>query len=450
MNPEQRAVFDFVRTHPNQSVLITGPAGTGKTYLTRAILHWLQEESHPPLNVGITGSTGNAAVLLQGRTLHSFLGIGLAKSPPETLVKAMNAKQLIKLRRLHTLVLDEVSMISAELMELIDAVLRLVRKNDVPFGGVRFIFIGDACQLPPVNGGYFFQSRAWMDADIQVFQLTTLVRQQGDHRFQELLSRARWGALNADDIALLKSRVAQAKPAVPTQSGEPAEPSGQAVKPTRLYAVNHSVDKENDKAFNQLLLSLPSKDHMRVYQTDYYDPDCSAANRAKMKKYAEQARIPEDLLLCIGAQVMITWNQPPETGIVNGTRGVVCELQPKAVGIQLVSGETALIPYMTLDYPGENPGLYHKKDAILKPYIRFMPIRLAYALSIHKSQGVTLDAAEIDLGDSIFEYGQAYTALSRVKSLDALRLTAFSPRAFRTHPAVVAFYTERLGTTCDM
>jgi ATP-dependent DNA helicase PIF1 len=99
-----------------------------------------------------------------------------------------------------------------------------------------------------------------------------------------------------------------------------------------------------------------------------------------------------------------------------------------------------MIPYMHLEYPDEYPKVFTKADASALPYIRFMPIRLAYALSIHKSQGITLDAAEIDLGDSIFEYGQAYTALSRVKSLDALRLTAFSRRVFRTHPDVVAFY----------
>jgi ATP-dependent DNA helicase PIF1 len=427
MNAEQQAVFDFIRKNHNQSVLITGPAGTGKTYLTKAILKWLLHECHPPIPVGITGSTGNAAVLIQGRTLHSYLGIGLAKSPPEQLVKSMNAKNIAKLRRLHTLILDEVSMISAELMDIIDAVLRIVRKKDRPFGNVRCVFIGDACQLPPVCGGYFFKAAAWEAANITVFQLTTLVRQQSDTRFQELLSRARWGNLNAEDIALLKSRVGAAACAPD-------------VKPTRLYAVNVNVDKENDKSFNELLLTIPSKDQVHTYKTDYYDPLGSVATQLKMKKYAQQARIPEEILLCIGAQVMITWNQAPETGIVNGTRGVICELQEDCVGIRLVSGATAMIPYMRLDYPDESPKVFTKADASALPYIQFMPIRLAYALSIHKSQGITLDAAEIDLGDSIFEYGQAYTALSRVKSLDALRLTAFSRRVFRTHPDVVAFY----------
>lgn len=151
---------------------------------------------------------------------------------------------------------------------------------------------------------------------------------------------------------------------------------------------------------------------------------------------------------------MVTWNQPgEESSIVNGTRGVVVKVHSDSVVLKLKDGSLANIPYMRIDYPDNDSPLMYRDEyggmdtTIQKATISFMPIRLAYALSIHKSQGVTLDCAEIDLGESVFEYGQAYTALSRVKSLDSLSLTSFSRCVFRTHPAVMAFYGHPTPTS---
>jgi ATP-dependent DNA helicase PIF1 len=425
MNPEQQAIFDSILAHPDRSVLITGPAGTGKTYLTKALIEAFQQ-SMPANALGITGSTGAAAVLIQGRTLHSFLGIGLAKSPADDLIRKMSKNQKAKLCRLRTLVVDEVSMLSASLIDLVDAVLRGVRSKDLPFGGVRCVFIGDACQLPPVQGAYFFLSSAWKNAEIQVFQLKTLVRQQGDLRFQELLSRARWGTLTPEDIALLKSRV-----------GVRGAFEISGILPTRLYAINDQVDRENHRSYQALLTTHQPTPQKAVYKTQLIDP--TGTFRAKLQKYAEQARIPPFVELCIGCQVMVLWNQAPETEIVNGTRGVVVAFQEDAVVLKDTKGRRITIPYATMDYHDETTSkVFYREEA--NPGIRFMPLKLAYGVSIHKSQGTTLDAAEINLGESIFEYGQAYTALTRVKSLEALCLSAFSPKAFRTHPDVLAFY----------
>lgn len=445
MTPEQKVVFDFVCGHPTQSVLITGPAGTGKTYLTNALLKWFADECHPPIRVAVTGSTGAAAVLINGRTLHSYLGIGLAKPPIPALIAKIPKRVQTRLRRLHTLVIDETSMVSASLMDIIDIVLRTVRSVDLPFGGVRCIFIGDACQLPPVTGGYFFQAASWKTLNPKVFQLTRLIRQDGDTRFQELLMRARWGQLNDDDVALLKSRMRS-----PETTSSESENTDAMVQPTRLYSVNRDVDSVNDKELHKLLLKQPSNETVRTYKTEYYDPMNSVTTLLKMKQYANQSRIPDDVLLCVGAQVMVTWNQPDESSIVNGTRGVVIRVLPDSVVIQLKNHSIATIPYMRVEYPGDE-SLPKFSDgfgiemANTRAHISFLPIRLAYALSIHKSQGVTLDCAEIDLGESVFEYGQAYTALSRVKSLESLSLTSFARCVFRTHPAVMAFY----GHTID-
>jgi len=444
MTPEQKAVFDFVRNHPNDSVLITGPAGTGKTYLTNALLEWFKYVCHPPIRVAVTGSTGAAAVLIQGRTLHSYMGIGLAKPPVAALIAKIPKYIKNRLYQLHTLVIDEISMIPASLMDIVDQVFRSIRSVDLPFGGVRCIFIGDACQLPPVTGGYFFQSLSWKTLNPKVFQLTRLIRQDGDTRFQELLMRARWGQLTTEDVALLKSRLLSSKKIN----------NANEVQPTRLYSINKDVDTENEKEFHKLILLQPSNETVRTYKTEYYDPMNSVTTLLKMKQYANQSRISDAILLCVGAQVMVTWNQPTESKIVNGTRGVILQVYEDSVLIQLKDCSVATIPYMRIDYP-EDASLPNFSDghglepANSRASIRFLPIRLAYALSIHKSQGVTLDCAEIDLGESVFEYGQAYTALSRVKSLESLYLTSFSRCVFRTHPAVMAFYGHTTNTTTN-
>jgi ATP-dependent DNA helicase PIF1 len=451
LTSDQKRVLDTILNNAKQSVLITGPAGTGKSFLLKAITAAF-ETSKEPIRFAMTASTGSAAVLVKGRTLHSFMGIGLAKSPATALVAKMHPPQLRRLRMLHTLILDEVSMISAGLFDLIDEVFRLVRKNSIPFGGVRGIFVGDACQLPPVDGEYFFKSNVWNTLSPKVFSLTELIRQSGDTNFQELLQRLRWGTMTAEDYTLLETRV---RPGTSTESGGNATET--EVKPTRLYAMNRDVDKENDKAFHAQMLRVASKDHVRTYATYFNAPQdmsktAKAATIQKLKQYAASCRIPDAVLLCYGAQVMITWNVGTDQGIVNGTRGVITAFANDGVQIQMKNRIRTWIPYIQISMPSDEESSHRSsllsvgEDPLRAPEfpscptIYYLPVRLAYALSIHKSQGITLDSAEMDLGASIFEYGQAYTALSRMKSLDSVVLTALSPKAFKTHPDVLAFY----------
>lgn len=402
MNTKQQEVFSLVQQGHN--VLLTGPAGTGKTYTMKHIIDWAHSRYK---KTGVTASTGMAAYLLQGKTIHSFLGIGLGSKPASQLsaiVKSKNVALWNKLRTLDILIIDEISMIKDELLDKISDFLSIVRgQNTKPFGGVQMILCGDFCQLPPVDGQFCFQSDSWKKANMKICVLEELVRQSGDIAFQDMLQKLRWGNCTADILKKLKGL---------------KNTQFQGVMPTKLYSVNVDVDKINREEFEALKNDTGAAEVQ--YSTRYStNPNTDA--------WCKSIRVPENIVLCPGAQVMITWNMGPD--LVNGTRCVVVRCTADGPVIRLLNGQEILIEYIKITSE-DDEGIY----------CNFIPLRLAYAISIHKSQGMTLDAVEMDLGDSIFEYGQAYTALSRARSLDSVRITKVKASSFRTNPTVKKFY----------
>lgn len=397
---DQQVAFDHVKA--GASVFITGPAGSGKSFLIRAIQEFA---SNINKNAGITATTGNAAVLLEGRTIYSFLGIGLATEPAAELAsKVMKNRQLFnKLRKLHMLIIDEISMLPDDILDKINEYLSIVRKTEKPFGGVQMILVGDPCQLPPVKGKFFFLSNAWAQLNPMKITLTTIVRQEKDQKFKDMLNRLRWGECSkSDKKALLACKETF---------------FSEFIKPTRLFAINSLVDQVNAMEFDELLKTGAKS---KSYATHFSSPAA--------EKWARSSAISPSTTLADGAQVVITFNIKQQEDLVNGTRGMVISVHDTHVAIATKDGRTALITYCEIT--NEDPSMV----------IRFMPLKLAYALTIHKSQGMTLDAVEIDLGSSIFEYGQAYTALSRVRDLSSVRILNIKARSFKTHPAVLEFY----------
>lgn len=402
MNRLQQEAFDAVRE--GRSILLTGPAGTGKTYVLQQIIMWARDACK---DVGITASTGLAAYMLRGRTIHSFLGIGLgAKSATALADKVMKIKGVYnRLRGLEVLLIDEVSMIEGEFLEKISDFLSILRGDTRPFGGIQVVLCGDFCQLPPVNGEYCFTSGFWKTAGIETVMLEELVRQDKDTEFQKMLGELRWGVCTKDTLKRLK--------------GLKDTRFEGGVVPTRLYSVNVDVDKINAYEYKKMVDKGAAT---RVYKSKF-------TTHPSTEQWCKSVKIPEEVELCVGAQVLVTWNLPTDLTIVNGTRGVVTEVGESGPKIRLVSGREVKIEPMKIACEDND-----------KIAAMFVPLRLAYALSIHKSQGMTLDAVEIDLGESIFEYGQAYVALSRARSLDSVRVVEVKSRSFRTHPKVKEFY----------
>jgi ATP-dependent DNA helicase PIF1 len=299
-------------------------------------------------------------------------------------------------------------MLDAELFNKISEYISLVRRCSKPFGGIQIIASGDFCQLEPVNGGYCFKATEWEKTNFVPVKLKKLIRQDGDLKFQKMLKKLRFGICSEKNYQIL-SELSK------TDFGD--------VKPTILYPRNYDVDKINKKKYQELIESGA------VTQTYTIAYPTLAKNRDKAMKWLKSLEIPEKIELCEGAQVMVLANINQDAGIVNGTRGVITKLLPKSVIIKRVNGELYEIGYhKTIAVDDENIS------------VSFMPLKLAYALTIHKSQGATLDAIEIDIGSNIFAAGQAYTALSRARDLNSVKIKAISKNSFIVDDDVLEFY----------
>jgi ribosomal protein L7Ae-like RNA K-turn-binding protein len=398
LSDEQNDVIKAVLNGKN--VLLMGSGGTGKSTLIKHLTYICNEKG---INIGITASTGSAAVLIDGKTVHSYLGIGLAKDTPKALASTLfykYKKKATELKNLKILLIDEISMIDGNLLSKISAFLSIVRSDSRHFGGLQIILSGDMYQLPPVTGILVFKSDIWNEIEFSRHILTKIYRQENDMLFQEILERAKLGAITDEDLKILKSCKGQH--------------FTEGIKPTCLYATNSKVDLINNEEYNLL------KENEMEYKTAY--------SNKESKSYCDNIGVPGILKLKIGAQVMVTRNVNSELKLANGTRGVVVNMFPDYVVIQTLHGCREIRPFECI-----NENDKHLTYSVI-------PLKLAWAVTIHKAQGVTLDCCKIDIGESLFAYGQAYTALSRVKNLNGLCVINITKSAFKTHPDVLEFY----------
>ena len=396
LNEKQKEVIKCVDDYNN--VFLTGSPGTGKSYTLMKIIELLRFKNK---NYGITALTGCAAVLINAQTVHSFLGIGLGKDSISNIIfklKNRNKPKYQKLYDLQTLVIDEISMMDDTLFEKISELFCKIKDNKRPFGGLQLILVGDFCQLPPINGNYCFTSSIWSKINLKSIELIEIVRQKGDIEFQNILQEIRTGKCSKKTFnKLLELRETKFE---------------NGIIPTRLYPISVDVDNINTMKFNNLCKK--EKSTIWLYKSVSYNKNI------KQELY--------DISLIKNTQIMITRNIDIDNGLLNGTRGIVDELYDNYIIIKDVNNKLHKIEY------------YTDLDENMCKLINFIPVKLAYALSIHKSQGMTIDALAIDLGCNIFIAGQLYTALSRAKTLNSIKIIDLHQESFITHPLVKNFY----------
>jgi ATP-dependent exoDNAse (exonuclease V) alpha subunit len=395
-----------------RNIFITGPGGTGKSVLVEEII----EQLGGTKRVAVTASTGIAAIRVSGCTIHSWLGTQIKKNKAEASV-LLNSRRVKnfgemceRVKACQVLIIDEVSMLSGDYIDMINFWLKRIRVSKKPFGGIQVIFTGDFLQLPPVSKRadeveypYAFQASSWLLVEPEVHVLSKVFRQD-DAEFVAALSRVRYGNTDASVLAYFNSRVG-------------AE-LGDGDEPTCLYARNDAasmVNYQHLKAF---------EGEAKEYEAELWGED----------QYAE--RLVRDCLaetfleLKVGAPVIFLWNDY-EREFVNGERGVVERMDDDTIWVRKPDGNVVGVVPMTWDLKDAND----KQLASLKQF----PVKLAWALTIHKSQGMTLDLLECDVSEC-FAPGQAYVALSRVRSLAGLRLTEpMQARHVSVDPAIVAY-----------
>ena len=405
-----------------KNVFVTGMSGTGKSAIIKIIPKLLKRKK-----VIVTSTTGTSSILIKGVTLHSYLGLGLGRKNVDDLAFKILSKSWLKKRwlQIETLVIDEISMLSPELFDKIEELARRVRKSSLIFGGIQIILSGDFLQLPTIgcSSQFCFESLNWDKAIDKSIYLTEIIRQR-DLKFQTCLNKIRLGIVDTYVKSMLDSRI---NAVLDTK-----------IIPTKLYSTNFHVNRENEIALDKL-----TKDGKLFYSYDMnitYTVKSNAAKNFIFNKIQKNSSLSEELILCKNAQVMLVKNIDIENGLANGSQGVVVGFTEDPIRpiVKFKNGQTHIIDKELWEI--EELG---KKIAT----IRQIPLKLSYALSIHRSQGVTLDFAQIDLRN-IFEYGMAYVALSRLKSLDGLTITGIDYDSIRANPKAVSFY-EKLSRSAS-
>ena len=377
-----------------KNIFLTGSAGTGKTYVLNKYIKYLKERR---ITVSITASTGIAATHLEGTTIHAWSGIGIKNSLSTRNLQDLRKKKYLKknIDKSKVLIIDEISMLHNKQLNMVNEVLKFFRETPEAFGGIQLILCGDFFQLPPIGDygetnrdKFSFMSQSWLDANLTICYLTDQYRQT-DNKLNQILNEIRTGNISQDSKEILSSNQVELD----------------VDEPTKLFTHNVDVDRINIQHLNSI------KGKKENYKA-------SIKGNLKLAETVKRSIMaPEKLELKIGSKVMFVKNNH-EKGYLNGSLGNVIRYDSDGLPVvRLLNGYE-----ITAEHED-----WRIEDESGKMLVSFqqVPLRLAWAITVHKSQGMTLDAAEMDLSKT-FEKGQGYVALSRIKSLSGLNLTGYN------------------------
>tara|TARA_B000000532_G_scaffold243853_1_gene241210 strand:- start:2451 stop:4097 length:1647 start_codon:yes stop_codon:yes gene_type:complete len=417
LDRKQQNVINYCKKGKN--VFVTGPGGTGKSFLIKTLLKYFIALGK---KIAVCALTGVSAELLgcNAKTIHSWSGTGILKGKLDRIIKNIYKREKDKIwLSTQVLIVDEVSMMSKKLFEALDKIGRTIRKINKPFGGIQLIFLGDFYQLPPVckdhdidTGKFCFESDIWKQAFPKKIVLTKIYRQK-DKIFSNILNSVRKGVISQEDFNILSERI-----------NKKCDKDIPIIAPIKGF-----VKRVNKDRLDSLQGDILSYEYSYVQTEDYnYDIDPEIE---KCAKNSLLAGINEIIHLKIGAKVMCTCNliTEGEYQIVNGSQGIVTGLDGEVPIVSFNNGLTQKMDYQ-LTMSDEVEGLGIKQ----------IPLMLSWAITIHKSQGITLDSAIIDIGSGIFKAGQAYVALSRVKCLEGLFLKDIKGQSIWASKKVKEFY----------
>lgn len=388
------------------NVFLTGAPGAGKTFVLN---EFTGRAMRTGKKVAVTASTGIAATHLGGTTIHAWSGLGIRDSLTKDDLKWLegNDKLIKRYNATDILVIDEVSMLHGARLDMLNQTAKILRKSQAPFGGLQVVLVGDLFQLPPITRGpgvidFVYASEAWAELNPKICYITEQHRQEGHDGLLNLLEAMRSNELEDEHRLIVGERMGK-KP-----------PSDMVL--TRLYAHNADVDSINKQHLN----ALTTKSKTFKMETK--------GAKARLEALTKNVLAPEVLELKVGAEVMFVANNFAE-GFVNGSRGSIVGFSGQKPIVELMNGRTIYVEPHTWSI---------SEDGKIRAEVSQLPLRLAWAITIHKSQGMSLDAAEVDLSKA-FTPGMGYVALSRVRSLDGLYLQGVNRVAFTMHPQIFEF-----------
>lgn len=403
LSVEQAKALELLQSGEN--VFLTGGAGSGKSFLIRHFMKNLDTKEIP-----ILASTGAAAVLLGGRTFHSFFGLGVMEGGPDATFNRVSKdnRLLARLRKVEGVIIDEISMIPGQALMIAEALAQKARDSRLPWGGMRIIAVGDFAQLPPVTPtgqrDWCFLNQVWEQSGFQTVALSHNQR-VSENLFLDVLSDVRHGKVTERVRDFLNEHL---------QDHDEDHPG------TRLFPRKINAEKFNQKKLDEL-----AEDEVTI-DSIYF------GSEKHIEYLMKTAPVPVKLVLKLGCRVMFLQNDPQRRW-VNGTRGIITDITVDKIIVKKDNGREVQVDKTSF-------AIQDAEGNIMASVIQF-PLTLAYATTIHKSQGATLDDLWCDLS-SLWEPGHAYVALSRLRSSEGLHLIGWNPRSIIVDPKVLNFYNQ--------